>query len=64
LTPETFRRLRAEAGLSLRDLAQRLRMRGTHAVAHLREMESGDRSIPGPTSVALEALAAGFEPAE
>ena len=60
MTAERFCHLRTLSGLSFRDLAVALGMRGKHAATHLREMADGVRSIPGPTGVALEAVALGL----
>lgn len=62
MTPARFRELRAATGLSFRDLAAAIGMRGKHAATHLREMADGVRSIPGPTGIALMALADGWTP--
>lgn len=62
MTGERFRSLWKATGLSLRDLAAMLGMRGRHAATHLREMADGVRPVPGPTGVAVEALAFGWRP--
>lgn len=59
---DRFRDLRIATGLTYRQLAEALRMRGKHAATHLREMNDGVRAIPGPTGVALQALADGWRP--
>lgn len=57
---ERFYELRIMSGLSFRELADVLGMRGTHAATHLREMADGVRRVPGPTGVALQAIADGW----
>lgn len=62
MSADRFRELWKATGLSLRGLAQALAMRGRHAPTHLREMADGVRDVPGPTGIALEALADGWRP--
>ena len=61
LTKEDFRNARHELGLSGSRLAKFLRM-GTNADRTIRRYESGESPIPGPVSVAMEALLTGFRP--
>lgn len=62
MSADRFRDLWHQTGLSLRHLAKALAMRGRHASTHLREMADGVRDVPGPTGIALEALADGWRP--
>lgn len=62
MPPERFAELWKSTGLSLRELAELLGMNGRHAATHLREMADGVRPVPGPTGVAMKALADGWRP--
>lgn len=59
---ERFRELWKATGLSVRDLAAAIGMNGRHADVHLREMLDGVRKVPGPTGIAVMALADGWRP--
>lgn len=60
---EEFREAREELGMSAGKLAKTLRM-GKGCDRTIRRYESGETSIPGPVSVAMEALLTGFRPEE
>lgn len=60
-TKEDFRNARQELGVSASQLAKTLRM-GKYADRTIRRYESGESPIPGPVSVAVEALLSGFRP--
>lgn len=62
MSADRFRDLWKATGLSLRDLAPMIGMTGKHAATHLREMADGVRKVPGPTGIAVEALAFGWRP--
>ena len=51
-----LRASRRQLGLTLRQLADRLYMYGTHAPDHLRHMEKGRRAIPGAIRSAVEQM--------
>ena len=58
---EEFKNARQALGMSASQLAKTLRM-GRHADRTIRRYESGESPIPGPVSVAMEAMMAGFVP--
>lgn len=60
-TKEDFKNARQELGMSGAQLAKFLRM-GQHADRTIRRYESGACPIPGPVSVAMEAMLTGFRP--
>lgn len=62
-TKEEFRNARQELGMSASQLAKTLRM-GRYAGRTIRRYESGESPIPGPVSVAVEAILTGFRPEE
>lgn len=49
-------------GWSVYQLAAALRMTADNGARRIREFEAGTRDIPGPTSLAIEALVDGFRP--
>lgn len=59
---ERFYDLWRSTGMTYRELAVALGMTGRHAATHLREMSDGVRRVPGPTGVALQAIADGWRP--
>lgn len=60
-TREDFVKARQDLGMSTPELAKTLRM-GKGADRTIRRYERGDIPIPGPLSVAVEALLTGFRP--
>lgn len=58
---EDLRKARDELGMSAKQLAKTLRM-GKGADRTIRRYESGESPVPGPVSVAVEALVTGFRP--
>lgn len=58
---DDFKNARQVLGMSASQLAKSLRM-GKRADRTIRRYESGDSPIPGPVSVAVEALLTGFRP--
>lgn len=60
-TKDEFRGARQELGMSASQLAKTLRM-GRGAGRTIRRYESGETPVPGPVSVAVEALLTGFRP--
>lgn len=60
---DDFKSARQELGMSASQLAKTLRM-GRCADRTIRRYESGESPIPGPVSVAMEALVTGFRPEE
>lgn len=62
-TKDEFRNAKQELGMSASQLAKTLRM-GRRADRTIRRYESGETPVPGPVSVAIEALLTGFRPAD
>ena len=60
---EDFRKARDQLVMSASQLAKTLRM-GRGADRTIRRYESGQSPVPGPVSVAVEALMTGFRPEE
>lgn len=60
---DELRKAREELGMSAKQLAKTLRM-GKGSDRTIRRYESGESPIPGPVSVAVEALVSGFVPEE
>lgn len=60
-TKEDFATARSTLGMSTPEMARALRM-GKGSDRTIRRYESGECPIPGPTSVAVEALLTGFRP--
>ena len=55
-TKEQVRAAREKLGLTQKELAERLRIKGPYAKDSVRAWESGKTPIPGPAAVALEFL--------
>ena len=62
-TKDDFKSAKQELGMSAAQLAKTLRM-GKRADRTIRRYESGECPIPGPVTVAVEALLTGFRPKE
>jgi hypothetical protein len=60
-TKEDFALARGLLGMSAPEMARALRM-GKGSDRTIRRYESGECPVPGPTSVAVEALLTGFRP--
>ncbi len=60
-TKEDFAIARGLLGMSAPEMARALRM-GKGSDRTIRRYESGECPVPGPTSVAVEALLTGFRP--
>jgi cytoskeletal protein RodZ len=56
VTGPDLRDARQALGLSLTDMAERLRLQMPNGRTMLREMESGKRDVSGPISVAVELM--------
>lgn len=63
ITKDEFKNARQDLGMSAAQLAKTLRM-GRRADRTIRRYESGESPIPGPVTVAVEALLTGFRPKE
>jgi transcriptional regulator with XRE-family HTH domain len=62
-TKEEFANARRSMGMTAKQLAKTLRM-GDSSDRTIRRYESGQIPIPGPLSVAMEALLTGFRPTQ
>tara|TARA_R110000868_G_scaffold102492_11_gene282229 strand:+ start:2950 stop:3156 length:207 start_codon:yes stop_codon:yes gene_type:complete len=62
-TKEDFAKAKSDLGMTGVQLAKTLRM-GKGADRTIRRYESGETPVPGPLSVAVEALLNGFRPEE
>lgn len=62
-TKEDFRSARGGLGLTAKQMAKVLRM-GKGSDRTIRRYESGESPIPGPVSVAVEAMVSGYMPEE
>jgi cytoskeletal protein RodZ len=56
MTGDNLRDARQTLGLSLTEMAERLRLALPNGRTMLREMESGKRDVSGPISVAVEMM--------
>ncbi len=56
MTPENFKRIRQQLGLTQAELARALRITEGRTI---RRYESGERPISGPVAIIMEALADG-----
>ena len=56
MTGDELRDARQRLGLSLTEMAERLRLALPNGRTMLREMESGKRDVSGPISVAVEMM--------
>lgn len=61
MTPETFRRIRLDAGHSDRSLERRLRL-ADQGGDYIRRLETGKAPISGPISLCMECLERGVLP--
>jgi hypothetical protein len=64
MSPERFRQCMTAAGLGCADVARALRLSSANGFDTVQRMLTGKAPISGPVSVAMEALAAGFRPAD
>lgn len=60
MTADEFKSARRQLGLTVRDMADALRLSEANGYRTVRRMESGEISISGPISVAVEAMLSGF----
>jgi len=58
MSPEEFKSIRIAAGLSLNELAAKLRINGDRL---LRRWEDGEQPVSGPVSILMEMLRDGVE---
>jgi transcriptional regulator with XRE-family HTH domain len=60
MTAEEFKQARKQLDMTVRQMADALRLSTTNGYRTVRRMESGELPVSGPISVAIEAMLAGF----
>lgn len=60
MTAEEFKAARKQLGMTVRQMADALRLSTTNGYRMIRRIESGEIAVSGPISVAIEAMLAGF----
>ena len=60
MTAEEFKAARKQLGMTVRQMADALRLSTTNGYRMIRRIESGEITVSGPISVAVEAMLAGF----
>ena len=60
MTSEEFKAARKQLGMTVRQMADALRLSTTNGYRMIRRIESGEIVVSGPISVAVEAMLAGF----
>jgi transcriptional regulator with XRE-family HTH domain len=60
MTAEEFKAARKQLDMTVRQMADALRLSETNGYRTVRRMESGELPVSGPISVAIEAMLAGF----
>jgi transcriptional regulator with XRE-family HTH domain len=60
MTSEEFKAARKQLGMTVRQMADALRLSSTNGYRMIRRIESGETEVSGPISVAVEAMLAGF----
>ena len=60
MTAEEFKAARKQLGMTVRQMAEALRLSTTNGYRMIRRIESGEIAVSGPISVAVEAMLAGF----
>lgn len=60
MTGDELKSARRDLGLSVRDMAAALRLSEANGEREIRRMESGEKIISGPISVAVEAMLNGY----
>jgi transcriptional regulator with XRE-family HTH domain len=60
MTAEEFKAARKQLGMTVRQMADALRLSTTNGYRMIRRIESGEIAVSGPISVAVEAMLAGF----
>lgn len=60
MTSEEFKVARKQLGMTVRQMADALRLSTTNGYRMIRRIESGEIAVSGPISVAVEAMLAGF----
>lgn len=61
MTPQQFKHIRTQAGLTQSGLAVRLRL-GDNGGRYIRAIELGERNPSGPVTLCMDMLAAGVLP--
>lgn len=60
MTAEEFKTARKQLDMTVRQMADALRLSTTNGYRMIRRIESGEIAVSGPISVAIEAMLAGF----
>ena len=60
MTADEFKAARKQLGMTVRQMAEALRLSTTNGYRMIRRIESGEIAVSGPISVAVEAMLAGF----
>lgn len=60
MTSEEFKAARKQLDMTVRQMADALRLSTTNGYRMIRRIESGEIAVSGPISVAVEAMLAGF----
>ena len=60
MTADEFKAARKQLGMTVRQMADALRLSTTIGYRMIRRIESGEIAVSGPISVAVEAMLAGF----
>ena len=60
MTAEEFKAARKQLGMTVRQMADALRLSTTNGYRMIRRIESGEIAVSGPISVAVEAMLVGF----
>lgn len=60
MTADEFKAARKQLGMTVRQMADALRLSTTNGYRMIRRIESGEIAVSGPISVAVEAMLAGF----
>ncbi len=60
MTAEEFKAARKQLDMTVRQMADALRLSTTNGYRMIRRIESGEIAVSGPISVAVEAMLAGF----
>ena len=61
-TATDYAKARHTLGLTVRELAAALRLSGDNGYRSIQRIEDGEKPVPGPQAVAMEAMLAGWRP--
>jgi len=63
-TAHDYATARHTLGLTVRELAAALRLSGDNGYRSIQRIEDGEKPVPGPQAIALEAFLSGFRPSD